>query len=164
MSRRKFNVLFLCKGNSARSIMAEAILNRLGGDKFRAYSAGSHATGEIVPEIRDLLARLHYDVNAMRSKSWDEFAAADAPVMDFVFTLCDETAQEQCPVWPGQPMCAHWGVTDPRAIAAQGAERGLKLAEIYKMLDRRIDIFVNLRMDALDQLALKQRLDEIGRS
>ena len=162
MSDKIFNVLFLCTGNSARSIMAEAILGRLAPNKFRAFSAGSHPAGHLHPEIRDMLKRLHYDIDTLRPKSWDEFLTPDAPQMDFVFTLCDDVAKETCPAWPAAPMVAHWGVPDPRDIKEVGAEGALKLAEIYKMLDRRLEIFVNLRIEALDKLALKKHLDDIG--
>ena len=158
MSDKVFNVLFICTGNSARSIMAEAILNRVGAQKFQAFSAGSNPAAAIHAETRDLLRRLHYDVDALHPKSWDQFRGDDAPTMDFVFSLCDRIQVDDCPVWPGQPMNAHWAVPDPLAIVEEGAERGLKLAEIYKMLDRRIGIFVNLRFDALG------RLDDIGKN
>ena len=162
MSDKIYNVLFVCTGNSARSIMAEAILNRLGSKKFRAFSAGSHPAAEVHTETRDLLSRLHYDMDKLHPKSWNEFRGDDAPKMDFVFSLCDKIHFDDCPVWPGVPMNAHWAVPDPVAIVEEGAERGLKLAEIYKMLDRRIGIFVNLRLDALDQISLKKHLDDIG--
>ena len=164
MRETPYNVLFLCTGNSARSIMAECILNREGAGKFKAYSAGSTPKGFILPEILDLLNRLHFDTKELRSKSWEEFATPDAPVMDFVFTVCDNAANETCPIWPGQPMVAHWGVPDPAAIQEDGAERGLKLAEIYRMMNTRLGIFVNLRIDALDTLALKKQLDAIGQN
>ena len=157
-----YNVLFLCTGNSGRSIMAECLLNRLGPGRFHAYSAGSHPKGAIQPEVLDLLHRLAYDTSGLRSKSWEEFAAPGAPEMDFVFTVCDAAAGEVCPAWPGQPMTAHWGVPDPAAITEAGSARGLRLADIYRMLDRRIGIFTSLRIDALDRLSLKRHIDEIG--
>jgi len=164
MSEKLYNVLFLCTGNSARSIMAECILNRAGSRKFRAFSAGSHPKGHLHRETRQMLDRLNYDTASLRSKSWEEFSVPGAPEMDFVFTVCDHAATEVCPVWPGQPMTAHWGVPDPAEITEQGAEGGLKLAEIYRMLNNRIDIFVSLRMESLDKLALKKRLEEIGKN
>ena len=164
MSEKTYNVLFLCTGNSARSIMAECILNRVGGGRFKAFSAGSAPKGSLHLETQQMLSRLNYDTASVRSKSWEEFAIPGAPEMDFVFTVCDRAASEVCPVWPGQPMTAHWGVPDPAAIAARGAEAGLKLAEIYRMLNNRIEIYVNLRMEALDKLALKKRLEEIGKN
>ena len=164
MTDKVYNALFLCTGNSARSIMAECALTRFGSGRFRAFSAGSHPKGQVLPETLALLSRLNYKVGELRSKSWDEFTGPDAPALDFVFTVCDNARGEVCPVWPGQPMTAHWGVPDPAAIAARGAEAGLKLAEIYRMLNNRIEIFVNLRMEALDKLALKKRLEEIGKN
>jgi len=164
VSEKTFNVLFLCTGNSARSVMAESIINRVGGYKFKGFSAGSHPKGFLLPEVVDFLKRSNYDVASLRSKSWEEFAVPGAPEMDFVFTVCDHAANEVCPIWPGHPMTAHWGVPDPAEIQEQGAERGLKLAEIYRMLYNRISIFVNLRMESLDKLALKKRLDDIGKN
>lgn len=164
MSDKVYNVLFLCTGNSARSIMAECILNREGRGRFRTYSAGSHPRGALHPETLTMLKQLDYPTEGLRSKSWDEFAAPGAPEMDFVFTVCDDAAGEVCPSWPGQPMTAHWGVPDPVAISAVGAEKGLKLADIYRMLYTRISIFTSLRIEALDRLSLKQRLDAIGKT
>jgi len=164
MSEKTYNVLFLCTGNSARSIMAESILTRFGPGKFRAFSAGSHPKGHLHTETLALLKRLNYDTAGLRSKSWDEFAAPGAPEMDFVFTVCDNAADEVCPAWPGQPMTAHWGVPDPAVIEDEGAERGLKLADIYRMLDRRIGVFTSLRLEALDKLSLKKHLDDIGKT
>lgn len=161
--RSPLNVLFLCTGNSARSILAEAILNRLGAGKFRGYSAGSHPAGEVNPLALHLLRKASYDVSKLRSKSWDEFAAPGAPKLDFVFTVCDDAANEICPIWPGQPMSAHWGLPDP--VKAQGteAERNLAFADTMRMLTQRIDIFVNLPFDRLSKLSLQEQLDEIGR-
>ena len=161
--KRPLNVLFLCTGNSARSILAEAILNRLGAGKFRGYSAGSHPAGEVNPLALHLLRKASYDVSKLRSKSWDEFAAPGAPKLDFVFTVCDDAANEICPIWPGQPMSAHWGLPDP--VKAQGteAERNLAFADTMRMLTQRIDIFVNLPFDRLSKLSLQEQLDEIGR-
>jgi arsenate reductase len=157
------NVLFLCTGNSARSILAEAILNREGMPRFRGFSAGSRPKGEAHPYALELLRRLNHDTAFARSKSWDEFAAPGAPRMDFVFTVCDQAAAEECPFWPSQPMTAHWGVPDPAAAQGNEAEKRLAFAEAYRMLRNRISIFVNLPLASIDRLALKQRLDEIGR-
>ena len=156
------NVLFLCTGNSARSIIAEAILNREGMGRFRAYSAGSRPKGEVHPFALQLLQRLNHDVSGLRSKSWDEFARPDAPRMDFVFTVCDQAAAEECPFWPGQPMSAHWGVPDPASAEGNDAERHLAFAETYRMLRNRISIFVNLPMATLDQISLQNHLNDIG--
>jgi arsenate reductase (thioredoxin) len=162
-ANRPLNVLFLCTGNSARSILAEAILNRLGAGRFRGYSAGSHPTGQVNPLAKNLLRQRNYDVSKLRSKSWEEFAAPGAPKLDFVFTVCDDAANEVCPIWPGQPMSAHWGLPDP--VKAQGteAERNLAFADTMRMLTQRIDIFVNLPLDQLSKLSLQQELDAIGR-
>ncbi|WP_420562106.1 arsenate reductase ArsC [Thalassobaculum sp.] len=159
-----YNVLFLCTGNSARSILAEAILQREGMGRFRAFSAGSHPKGEVHPFALDLLTRQNHPVDGLRSKSWDEFAAPGAPEMHFVFTVCDDAAAETCPVWPGQPMTAHWGVPDPAAATGTEAERRLAFSEAYRMLNNRISIFVNLPLNAIDNLALKRRLAELGRT
>jgi protein-tyrosine-phosphatase len=158
-----YNVLFLCTGNSARSIMAEAIMNREGAGKFRGFSAGSHPKGDVHPYTLDLLKRLNHDVSAARSKSWDEFAAEGAPKMDFVFTVCDQAAAEPCPYWPGQPMTAHWGLPDPAAAQGSEAEMRLAFSETYRMLRNRISIFVNLPLKTLDKLSLQRKLDEIGK-
>jgi arsenate reductase (thioredoxin) len=161
---RPFNVLFLCTGNSARSIMAEAVLNRSGQGKFRAYSAGSHPKGRIHPYALQLLERLHYDMRELRSKSWEEFARPDAPKLDFVFTVCDNAAAEACPVWPGQPMTAHWGIPDPAEATGNEAEIRLAFADALRMLTNRINIFISLPLRSLDQLALQRRLDAIGKT
>lgn len=158
-----FNVLFLCTGNSARSILAEAILNREGQGRFRGFSAGSHPKGVVHPYTIQLLHTANHDTSFARSKSWEEFAVPDAPKMDFVFTVCDDAANEACPVWPGQPMTAHWGVPDPAAVEGSDAEKHLAFADTYRMLSNRISIFVSLPMKSLDKLALQRRLDEIGR-
>jgi arsenate reductase (thioredoxin) len=159
---RTFTVLFLCTGNSARSIMAEAILNREGKGRFRAYSAGSQPKGEPHPMTFHLLAREGYDTGFARSKSWDEFAGPDAPQLNFVVTVCDNAANEVCPFWPGQPMTAHWGVPDPAAATGTDAEVALAFAEAYRMLRNRILAFVNLPLTTLDAMTLKARMDEIG--
>ncbi len=161
---RAYNVLFLCTGNSARSILAECILNRLGRGRFQAFSAGSHPTGRVNPHAIELLKRLNYPTEALRSKSWDEFATAGGPALDFVFTVCDNAANEVCPIWPGQPMTAHWGVPDPAAVTGTPAEIAAAFADTYRMLERRLDIFVNLPITSLDKLSLQERLNEIGRS
>jgi protein-tyrosine-phosphatase len=164
MDERPFNVLFLCTGNSARSIMAEAILNRAGQGRFRALSAGSRPKGHVHPYAVDLLRKLNFDVSKMRSKSWLEFSATDAPKLDFVFTVCDNAAAEACPVWPGQPMTAHWGIPDPAEATGNEAEIRLAFADAFRMLSNRIDIFLSLPMKSLDHLSLQKRLEEIGRT
>ena len=163
MSDRPFNVLFLCTGNSARSIMAEAILNKLGAGKFRAFSAGSHPRGQINPHALQLLRSLGYDTSGLRSKSWSEFADPGAPSLDFVFTVCDNAAGESCPVWPGQPMTAHWGVADPAEAKGSPAEVALAFKGAYRMLNSRIGVFAALPLRSLDRLSLQNRLREIGR-
>jgi arsenate reductase (thioredoxin) len=164
MSETVHNVLFLCTGNSARSILAEAILNRVGQGRFKAYSAGSQPKGEVHPYALDLLKSLNHDTSLARSKSWEEFAVPGAPEMNFVFTVCDNAANESCPLWPGQPMTAHWGVPDPAAVEGTEAEKRLAFADAYRMLNNRISIFTSLPMNTLDKLALQKRLDEIGRN
>jgi arsenate reductase len=159
-----YNVLFLCTGNSARSIMAEAILNKLGAGKFHAYSAGSHPKGRVHPETLRLLQALGYDTSAFRSKSWSEFADPGAPLLDFVFTVCDNAAGEACPFWPGQPMTAHWGVPDPADAKGNPAEVALAFKDAYRMLNQRIGIFTSLPLRSLDQLSLQNKLNEIGRT
>ena len=162
MGQNPLNVLFLCTGNSARSIMAEAILNRLGRPKFRAFSAGSQPSGEVRPPVIELLRRQNYSVDPLASKDWSAFSGPDAPNLTFVFTLCDQAAAEACPVWPGQPMTAHWGMPDPAAVSGNEAEIALAYADAYRMLYQRIDIFTNLPLADLEPVALQQRLDEIG--
>lgn len=159
---RPRNVLFLCTHNSARSIIAEAAMNRLGIGKFKGYSAGSFPSGKVHPLAIEMLRTLNYDTSKLRSKAWDEFAVPGAPVMDFVFTVCDNAANEVCPVWPGQPMTAHWGVPDPSAVVGTNAERAFAFADTHRMLYQRISIFINLPLASLDKLALQKRLDEIG--
>jgi len=162
MTERAFNTLFLCTGNSARSIMAEAILNKLGQGKFRAYSAGSQPKGQVNPNTIQLLQGLGYDTSHFRSKSWSEFAKPGAPSLDFVFTVCDNAAGEACPFWPGQPMTAHWGVPDPAETQGSAAEIALAFKDAYRMLHQRISIFVALPIRSLDKLSLQTRLSEIG--
>ena len=164
MVDRTFNVLFLCTGNSARSIMAEAILNNIGKGKFRAYSAGSQPKGTVNPSTIRLLQHLGYDTTGYRSKSWSEFATPFAPALDFVFTVCDDAAGETCPVWPGQPMTAHWGIPDPAAAEGSDAEIALAFSNAYRMLQRRIEVFAALPLGGLDRLSLQQKLKDIGRS
>ncbi|MFZ5789971.1 MAG: arsenate reductase ArsC [Pseudomonadota bacterium] len=164
MAERVYNVLFLCTGNSARSIMAECILNREGRGRFRAFSAGSHPAGRINPFALSLLIKLNYVTGDLRSKSWEEFTGSGAPALDFVFTVCDNAAGEVCPVWPGQPMTAHWGVPDPVAAQGSDAEKAALFADVYRMLATRIGIFVNLPVASLDKLSLQRRLDEIGKT
>jgi protein-tyrosine-phosphatase len=159
-----FNVLFLCTGNSARSIMAETILNRAGHARFRAFSAGSHPKGNVHPYALDLLRKLGFDVGSLRSKSWNELARPGVPKLDFVFTVCDDAAAETCPVWPGQPITAHWGVPDPAAATGNEAEVRLAFADAFRMLNNRISIFVSLPIRSLDRLALQKQLDAIGKS
>jgi protein-tyrosine-phosphatase len=163
MTDKVFNVLFICTGNSARSILAEAILNREGQGRFRAFSAGSHPKGAVHDYALDLLRRMNHPVTGLRSKDWNEFAASDAPKLDFAFTVCDNAAGEVCPVWPGQPMTAHWGLPDPAAVAGSEAEKRAAFADAYRMLLNRISIFVNLPLASLDKLTLQKRLDDIGR-
>jgi protein-tyrosine-phosphatase len=164
MTDHIFNVLFLCTGNSARSIMGEAILDREGIGKFKGFSAGSRPKGKIHPYTIDLLQKLNHVTKDLRSKDWAEFAREDAPKLAFVFTLCDEAANEVCPVWPGQPMTAHWGMPDPAAVEGNEAERRLAFADTYRMLRNRISAFVNLPVSSLDRLSLQRRLADIGRS
>lgn len=162
-AHRPYNVLFLCTGNSARSIMAEAILSRFGAGKFNAFSAGSQPKGEVHPHALRLLKRLNFKPEGFRSKSWDEFARADAPTLDFVFTVCDNAAGEVCPVWPGQPMTAHWGLPDPAAAQGADIEIARAFADAYGRLSNRISVFVALPFEGLDRLSLQRRLDTIGR-
>jgi arsenate reductase (thioredoxin) len=162
MSQAPYNVLFLCTGNSARSILAEAILAREGAGRFRGFSAGSRPKGEVHPYAVDLLKHLNHDTGFARSKSWDEFAVPGAPEMDFVFTVCDQAAAEECPYWPGQPITALWGVPDPAVAEGNEAEKRLAFAEAYRMLRNRISIFVSLPLASIDKLTLHARLSEIG--
>jgi protein-tyrosine-phosphatase len=162
-AERPLNVLFLCTHNSARSIIAECVMNRLGMGKFKGLSAGSQPSGKVHPYALDLLRQLNYPTGMLRSKSWQEFSAAGAPELDFVFTVCDDAASEVCPVWPGQPMSAHWGLPDPSAVQGSEPERRLAFADTHRMLYQRISIFTSLPLASLDKLSLQRRLDEIGR-
>ncbi len=161
---RPYNVLFLCTGNSARSILAETILNREGRGNFRAFSAGSQPKGQVHPYALDLLRKMNFDVTALRSKSWNEFAGPGATPLDFVFTVCDNAAGETCPFWPGQPMTAHWGVPDPAAATGSEAEVRLAFADTFRMLSNRISLFVSLPLKSLDKLTLQRQLHSIGLS
>lgn len=162
MSQQTYNVLFLCSGNSARSIMGEVLLNRLGKGRFRAYSAGSHPKGEVHPLALQLFRRMKLSTHGLRSKSWDEFAAPDSPPLDFVFTVCDRAAREVCPVWPGQPMSAHWGMADPAAVEGDEQTRERAFRAAYYELEHRIQIFTQLPLESLNRMSLQRRLDEIG--
>lgn len=162
MPFRVYNVLFLCTGNSARSIMAEAILNQLGGGMFRGYSAGSHPAGHVNPYALDLLQRNRFRVEGLRSKSWDEFAQPDAPVMDFVLTVCDKAAGEVCPVWPGQPLSAHWGVEDPVQTEGSEEDRQRAFSSVFMTLRTRVALLVNLPIEKLDRLSLQKELQSIA--
>jgi protein-tyrosine-phosphatase len=163
MADRRFNVLFLCTGNSARSIMAEALLNFWGRGRFQAFSAGSHPKSAVHPLALDVLRRNRIPSDNLRSKSWDEFATPDAPPLDFVFTVCDRAAEEVCPVWPGQPMTAHWGIHDPAAVEGTDEAQSRAFNIAFRELDARLKIFTSLRLEMLDRLALQRQLDEIGR-
>jgi arsenate reductase (thioredoxin) len=163
-ARGPYGVLFLCTGNSARSIMGEAILNRVGRENFHAYSAGSHPKGQVHPYTLDLLRKLNFDVSRLRSKSWSEFVKPNGPKLDFVFTVCDDAANEACPLWPGQPMTAHWGIPDPAAAKGTEAECRIAFADTFRMLSNRINIFVSLPLRSLSVLALQRQLDAIGKS
>lgn len=159
-----YNVLFLCTGNSARSVIGEAIMNRLGSPRFTAFSAGSQPKGSVHPYTLELLKGRNHPVEGLRSKSWEEFEGPDAPKLDFVFTVCDSAARESCPIWPGQPMSAHWGLPDPAAVEGAKAVKRAAFTETYRMLHQRISIFVNLPIASLDKLTLKKHLDNIGKS
>ena len=162
MVDRTYNVLFLCTHNSARSVIGECIINRLGMGKFKGFSAGSAPRGSVHPYAVELLQKQNYDVSGLRSKSWDEFADPGAPELDFVFTVCDDAANEVCPIWPGQPMTAHWGLPDPSAAEGTEAEKRYAFADTHRMLYQRIGIFVNLPLASLDKLTLQKKLDQIG--
>ena len=162
MSDRILNVLFLCTGNSARSIMAEAILNSVSSNRFRAYSAGSHSVGSVNPIAVKWLSKNHFGTDYLRSKSWDEFALPDAPVMDFVLTVCDNAAGEVCPVWPGQPISAHWGVEDPASVEGTAEEKEKAFSNVFMILNRRISLFTSLPMASLDRISLHREVKNIG--
>jgi arsenate reductase len=163
-ANRVYHVLFLCTGNSARSILAESLLNTLGHGKFRAFSAGSFPKGQVHPMAVELLQRMNLPAENLRSKSWDEFAAAGAPALDFIFTVCDNAAGEVCPVWPGKPMTAHWGIADPAAAQGTEAEKALAFRKALKELETRIKLFTSLPIGSLDGTALQAKLREIGKS
>jgi arsenate reductase (thioredoxin) len=162
--QERYNVLFLCTGNSARSIMAEAIMNQKGKPTFTAYSAGSHATGRIRPEAIKQLQLARLPTENLRSKNWDEFAKTGAPQLDFVFTVCDNAAKEVCPVWPGQPMTAHWGVPDPAAVEGSPEQIERAFRDAFMMLDRRISLLLSLALPSLDKLAIQKEIDRIGKN
>jgi arsenate reductase (thioredoxin) len=163
MTDRIMNVLFLCTGNSARSILAEAILNNLGKGRFRAFSAGSHPAGQINPFAIELLRKQHFSLEGLRSKNWDEFAIPDSPQLDFVITVCDKAAGEICPVWPGQPMTAHWGIEDPAAVQGTDEEKHRAFAKAFREMSTRISLFTSLPLHKLDKIALQRQLDAIGK-
>lgn len=162
MTDRIYNVLFLCTGNSARSILAESLLNHLGRGRFRAFSAGSHPNGTVNPFVREIIERQSWPTEHLRSKSWDEFAVDGAPALDFVFTVCDNAAGEVCPFWPGQPMTAHWGVEDPAAATGEDEAKRAAVLKTHIQLKRRIELFLALPINKLDSMSLQQRLDDIG--
>lgn len=162
MNSRDYNVLFLCTGNSARSIFAESILNKLGKGQFRGFSAGSHPKGEVHPIALALLRQLGFPTDGLNSKSWDEFAAPKGPQLDFVFTVCDKAAGEVCPHWPGQPMTAHWGIPDPAAVEGTEVEKSFAFREAFRSLETRIKIFLSLPISSIDRMRLQERLDAIG--
>lgn len=164
MSNRPYNVLFLCTGNSARSILAEALLNHWGGDKFRGFSAGSFPKGRVHPMTIEILQRLDLPTADLRSKSWDEFAADGAPPLDFIITVCDNAAGEVCPIWPGKPMAAHWGIADPAAVEGDDAAKAAAFRKALAELEARIKLFVNLPISSLDRMVLQQQLQGIGRT
>lgn len=164
MAEPIFNVLFLCTGNSARSILAESLLNQLGKDRFRAFSAGSHPAGQVNPFALELLQKNHFPTDGLRSKPWDEFAQADAPRLDFVITVCDKAAGEVCPAWPGQPMTAHWGIPDPAAVEGSDEVKRHAFAEAMNQLQRRVCMLISLPFDKLDRMKLQQAVREIGKT
>jgi arsenate reductase (thioredoxin) len=163
MSNSSHSVLFLCTGNSARSVLAESILNDRGNGRFRAFSAGSHPTGRVNPYAIELLTRMQLPIAGLRSKSWDEFASPDAPALDFVITVCDNAAGEVCPIWPGQPMTAHWGVEDPAAVQGSEVDKAEAFRAAFRVLERRIMLFASLPIESLDRLSLTNKVREIGK-
>jgi arsenate reductase len=163
MTEATKNVLFLCTHNSARSVMAEALLNKHGAGRFRAYSAGSQPSGRINPSVKSLLDRLGFDTSGFRSKDWNEFAKPGAPVMHFVFTVCDQAAGEVCPIWPGMPMTAHWGFPDPSSFEGTDAEKAAFTADVFAMIERRIRIFASLPLATLSKLEIQRKIDEMGK-
>ena len=163
-AERTYNALFLCTGNSARSILAESLLNHWGRGKFRAFSAGSHPRGQVHPMAVELLSSMNMPTENLRSKSWDEFASPGAPAIDFIFTVCDNAAGEVCPVWPGRPMTAHWGVADPASVQGNEVEKAAAFRRVFKELETRIKLFTSLAVDSLDSMTLKEKLREIGNS
>jgi arsenate reductase len=164
VTEHTYNVLFLCTGNSARSILAQSVINKLGKGKFRGFSAGSHPKGQAHPMALALLQKLDYPTEGLRSKSWDEFATPDAPRLDFVFTVCNNAAGEVCPHWPGQPMTAHWGIPDPAAVKGSDVEKSLAFREAFRSMETRIKLFLSLPLASIDRMRLKERLDAIGRA
>jgi len=164
MNSRAYNVLFLCTGNSARSILAESIMNKWGKSQFRGFSAGSHPARKVNPLALDLLRQLDFPTDGLRSKSWDEFAAPNRTHFDFVITVCDNAAREACPVWPGQPMTAHWGIPDPAAVEGTEVDKKFAFRQAFKAMEMRIKLFLSLPLSSLDHLRLKQRMEDIGRT
>jgi arsenate reductase (thioredoxin) len=164
MENKTYNALFICTGNSARSIIAESLLNRLGNGRFKAYSAGSHPRGQVDPIALELLESLNYDTNGLRSKNWNEFAGPDAPKMDFIFTVCDKAADEACPAWPGQPVTAHWGFPDPVAVQGSPEQKSKAFHDSLIQISHRIQLFVNLRLEDLDVMSLQNAVREIGQA
>ena len=162
MAEHPYNVLFLCTGNSARSILAEALINQWGRSKFKGFSAGSHPKGQVHPIALELLQRMNFPTEGLRSKSWDEFATRGSPPLDFVFTVCDNAAGEVCPYWPGQPMTAHWGVPDPAAVEGTDTEKWMAFRDTFRLLDNRVKLFTSLPLGLLDRIKLQESLDAIG--
>jgi len=162
VAEHPYNVLFLCTGNSARSILAEALINQYGPSKFKGFSAGSHPKGQVHPIALELLQRMNFPTEGLRSKSWDEFATPGSPPLDFVFTVCDNAAGEVCPYWPGQPMTAHWGVPDPAAVEGTDTEKWMALRDTFRLLDNRVKLFTSLPLGLLDRIKLQESLDAIG--
>lgn len=164
MNDKVYNVLFLCTGNSARSVLSEALLNQRGQGKFRAFSAGSHPTGRVNPFALEFLQANGFPTEGLRSKNWDEFAHADSPQIDFIFTVCDNAAGEACPIWPGKPMTAHWGIPDPAAVEGSDDDKRAAFREAFRLLERRISLFLSLPIRSLDKLDLSQKLQDIGKA